>query len=802
MPLIQLKHRFTAIILVLGVCVSVIPSCTVVKRYPKSTPFIYENTVNFEGKVEKSVRGELRDALMGQIVDSAMVRDNSELPWPKFPWFIPVPVIKKPAIFDSVHVIQSTKYMHNLLLSRGYRSNIVSYDSSMKKKGDQFRVKVNYKVLTGNVHRLNNIVFNLSDSNLQRLALESSKNSLLKKGDPMDYGRIDAELSRLVRLWLNSGYFKITRDEIFAEADSSYAGLIDPSIDQFEYLRRLAEIEQNRKKNPTVDIYIRQHTVKDSTRLLSYRVGRVIVFPDAPAEASLTLQDTTQSVINDINIISFNNTFKPSFIARFVELKPGAMYQQENYSKTLNNFNRLGAWSNINIVSKTYDSSQTIDYLLRLSPAKKQYFSVDLEGSSVLNTNQLVLVGSGRVGLAVNFRLKNRNIGKRAIQLENTLRTGIEFNDFTKILSNEVALSNRFTIPWMMTPFSSEFEKRFLNARTIVTFDFSYINRFQYYELRTFNTFFGYEWKPQSQVTWQFKPINIEYTLINPDSLFKQAILDFPLLAYSYNNGLIIGSNGSYNRSFNPPTAKHINSIHLYGEVSGILTGALLNNLTSKEGPLKDLFRFFKLEADYRHIVKFKKSVLVYRALAGYGKTFPTQSRTGDVNLPFFKSYFAGGPNSMRGWQIRKLGIGHNITYDTINGGTFSDKYADIQIETNLEYRFNLFRVFGFWFRGAVFTDIGNIWFRNDLNGTFPGAELKLSTLYQDIAIATGFGVRMDFSYFVLRFDLGYPIKDPRFGPQNINNPGKVFYSPNQNGWFVKDHWNQSSLQFAIGYPF
>lgn len=805
MPLIHLKNRFSAFILALGVCISVIPSCTVVKHYPKKTPFIYENTVIINGKVDKDKKGELKDALLGQIEDSALVRENTELPWPKFPFVIPGPVIKRPNIFDTVHVLQSTINMHHLLRNIGYRSNEVHFDSSLKIAGDQYRVRVNYTVNTGSLSRLNKVVFALSDSNLQRIAVENAHNSLLKKGDPMDYSKVNDEINRLISLYQNSGYYKISRDEIFVEADSSYKELIDPSIDQFEYLRRLAEIAQKYKNNPQVDLYIRQHTLKDTTRVIPYRIGSVTVYSDAPSEFNFLNKDTTQTEINGYRVVSFNNTFKPTFITRFIELKPGDLYKQENYSQTLNNFNRLGVWSNINIISRVNDSSQTVDYLLRLTPTKKQYFSVDLEGSSVLNSNQLALVGSGKVGLAVNFRLKNRNIGKSAIQLENTLRTGIEFNQPTEILSGEVGLSNRLVIPWLMTPFSPNFEKRFKSGRTIVAFDLSYIDRFQYYVLKTFNTSFGYEWKTKPEVTWQFKPINIEYTNIKQDSLFKESIKDYPLLVYSYNNGLIIGFNGSYLRNFNTPNSKHTGSIRIYGEQSGLLTGLFLNDLTQKGKALQDLYRFVRFDVDFRHFVKYKKSLLAFRAFAGYGYAFRTQNSPDDITLPFFKSYFAGGPNSMRGWQIRKLGIGSNIFFDTLGlanstPGAFNDKYADVQLEANMEYRFNLFRIFGFWLRGAVFTDMGNIWYRKNVASTAPDAVFDISKFYKDLAISPGYGVRVDFTYFILRFDLGYPIKDPRYGPDK--DPTTGFYSSHSNGWFVDNHWNKPSLQFAIGYPF
>jgi outer membrane protein assembly factor BamA len=159
----------------------------------------------------------------------------------------------------------------------------------------------------------------------------------------------------------------------------------------------------------------------------------------------------------------------------------------------------------------------------------------------------------------------------------------------------------------------------------------------------------------------------------------------------------------------------------------------------------------------------------------------------------------------MRGWQIRKLGVGSGIFFDTLGfskgtPGAFNDKYADMQLETNAEYRFNLFRLFGFWLRGALFTDMGNIWYRKNLTNTQPDAVFKFDKLYKDLAIASGFGVRVDFTYFILRFDLGYPIKDPRYGPDK--DPITGFYSPQKNGWFIDNHWNKPTLQFAIGYPF
>jgi outer membrane protein assembly factor BamA len=258
-----------------------------------------------------------------------------------------------------------------------------------------------------------------------------------------------------------------------------------------------------------------------------------------------------------------------------------------------------------------------------------------------------------------------------------------------------------------------------------------------------------------------------------------------------------------YNKNLSPSNNRSINLLKIYAEESGLLVGSLFRNQTSKGKIFENLYRFVKADLEIKHIKTHQKSSLHLRAYAGLGIALNTDSRTGQVTLPFFKSFIAGGPNSMRGWSIRKLGIGSNIFYDTVANGRFNDKYADMQLEGNIEYRFNLFPFYGFWMRAAIFTDVGNIWFRDKINSSLPGSGFKLSNLGKDLAVASGFGARIDFSYFLLRFDLGFPFKDPRYGPEKKGNPAaERFYAEKTGGWFVKDVWNKPTFQFAIGYPF
>jgi outer membrane protein assembly factor BamA len=779
-----------------------ISSCTVVRKFPKEHPFHFENNIKFEGKLSKQEKAKLKDGLLSQVEDSVQIRVASRIPWPSFPWIIPVQVMDNPSMYNDYAVKQSASNMNNFMSSMGYRKNSIRVDSLSKIKKGQKRVYTTFSIYPGPLFTIDSISYLFSDEMKRSLGSDSFQNESLKKNTPFSYSAIDVEISRLTERFQNNGYYKITQEDIIAEVDTSSPVLLNAGMDVFSHALQFRKAAL-KSLEPTVSIQFRLRDGRDSTHLHFYRIGKIEIYPDLQPEFGDTIMVSNESDNSGIRIHSILNSFDERFIRENILLKSGGMFNRDDYNRTLNNFNRLGTWQNINMISETDEINKLVHYTLRMQPAKRQFFSIDLEGSSIINTSQMVQVGTGRVGLANNFTLRNRNIGKKAIQLENNLRTGIEFNNFKKILSGEISLTNRLTFPRMVAPVSDKLKSYFQQARTVVSADISYIDRFQFFKLNTFNTYLGYEWKPNPATTWQFRPLNFEYTRFTADSLFLESIRDFPLLLYTYNNGLIIGMNALYNRNLTPNNNRKTSLLKVYAEESGLATGALLGSLTDPGKALTNLYRFVKMDVEFKHIITHQNSSLHFRAFAGGGIALPTGSRKGQVTLPFFKSYIAGGPNSMRGWSIRKLGIGSNIFYDTVANGRFNDKYADMQLEANLEFRFNLFPFYGFWMRGAVFTDIGNIWFRNDLDGTLKNAGFRLKQLGKDIAVASGLGARVDFNYFLLRFDLGFPVKDPRYGPDNRGNQNiERFYAKSSGGWFVDNVWNKPTFQFAIGYPF
>ncbi|MGK2864865.1 MAG: BamA/TamA family outer membrane protein, partial [Chitinophagaceae bacterium] len=223
-------------------------------------------------------------------------------------------------------------------------------------------------------------------------------------------------------------------------------------------------------------------------------------------------------------------------------------------------------------------------------------------------------------------------------------------------------------------------------------------------------------------------------------------------------------------------------------EQSGLLTGIIRNSFLDSQ-----LYRFIKLDAEFAHLIRFKKSSMAFRAFAGAGYEFnSTRNPQKRNNLPFFKEYFSGGPNSMRAWALRRLGPGSTLKEFKDSLGT-PDRYGDIQLEANAEFRFPIGKPLGIKVNGALFTDIGNIWFMKSAPDR-PAEEIfNLSRLWTDIGIGAGGGLRIDFDFFVIRFDYSYRVKDP--------SPA-LSDAAFQNKWFSYSFFKGAQFQLGIGYPF
>ena len=143
----------------------------------------------------------------------------------------------------------------------------------------------------------------------------------------------------------------------------------------------------------------------------------------------------------------------------------------------------------------------------------------------------------------------------------------------------------------------------------------------------------------------------------------------------------------------------------------------------------------------------------------------------------------------MRAWPVRRLGPGSSKLYDTAS--LRFDRFGDMQLEGNAEYRFDVATVAGIKLKSALFVDMGNIWARTvDRNNIEqPQAEFKLGRLYRDLAIGAGTSLRFDFDFFLIRLDWAYQLKNPAYSEVN-------------GGWFYQFKLLEGQFQLGIGYPF
>jgi hypothetical protein len=322
--------------------------------------------------------------------------------------------------------------------------------------------------------------------------------------------------------------------------------------------------------------------------------------------------------------------------------------------------------------------------------------------------------------------------------------------------------------------------------RTVLSLNASTTDRRELYNLNNANVSWGYDFV-SGKKNFTFRFPNIEYSFFQSkpklDTVFKYN----PSLRNVFTDGFIssiilgVSKPGSWNGN--------LNNLRINSELSGMISGIIHSKFLDT-----NLYRFLKIDADFaQRLNTGRSSVLVFHFFGGIGYEFnSTVNPRKRYNLPFFREYFAGGPNSMRAWGLRKLGPGSLIRNFDINGQP--DRYGDLQLETNVEFRFPLIKMASVSINGAFFTDIGNIWYVKKAPGRLPEEIFHFDRLFNDLAVGVGTGFRVDFNFFVIRLDYSLKAKDPSPNTKN---------AAVQNKWFgYKNLRDMDQFQLAISYPF
>ena len=792
--------------------IAVLPGCIIVQKYQKNVPFVFKNNIKLQAEnVSKDEKVLLKSKLNTQLTDSARV--NVKDKFFIFHYYV------HPTVFDTNAVATSASNMRALLINSGFYSPSINYTfDTVTKIQNQERVTINYNVNTGKRTMIDTVAYLFTDPKLEKLAVSSKGQSQLQPNTPVSRSGIVDETNRLVNLFKNNGYYKFTAEEIRATGDTSIAALTSVSEDPFEQLRLLAEAQEQRNK-PTIRLGFQLNNLPDSSNLQKYYINRIYVLPDYLTGDLYTDSALHKKAFKNYTAEYHRKLFKFSLIDRNLSIKKDSVFRQDDYFKTINDLYKLGVWESPNIDIMEQKDTNLLNLVVKLVPLKRYSFEGNIEMSYSANnaTSSITTSATGNLlGLSANLVVTDKNVGKSAVRMTNGIKAGVEFNtshrnsNGTFINSNELSYSNTLLFPKFIFPFGNYNNKKIITTQSFINTNVSLINRIDFFNQQIFNTSYGFNWTNNEKHLWSLKLFNFDYRrLYNRSKSFDSTLNENPFLRYSFNTALVMGGGVSYNLvKANPRNPKLISNLKVNLEESGLIWDLLkLKNKTPQTGNFfnKYLKEFVKADVDYTYTINHPKSAIAFRAFAGVG--IPISKN--DTTLPFFKQYFGGGPNSMRGWPVRGIGIGGQpLAPYKSNQIRFNDRTGDIQLEGNAEYRFDVAPLFSnaVLFKMALFTDIGNIWnFKNTSPDGGPDTtQFQFKNLYKQLGVSSGVGFRFDFSYFLIRFDVAFRFKRPDV----LENSGWQFPAinfPHLFGTSLDDRiWRYENFNATIGidYPF
>lgn len=668
-----------------------------------------------------------------------------------------------PVVYDSLQTTRSVTQLSQYLNNKGYFQNVVTAEKELNKR----KVKQTYRIKTGPAYTINDISYKFHDPALGGYVLSKNENSLIKKGTNFDVDILDSERERIKTSLKNYGYYYFTNAFIKYKVDTTIG---------------------NQKVNLTVELLTEKEKTDNDTEIdvphKKYDINSINMFLGTKSKMEKSTHLDTV-VFNDATIIYEDKLkFRQKVLAHTLNFKPKDTYSLQDQNDTYKQLSELRVFKNISIIYEEVDSNRLVANLY-INPLTIKSFTLEGVGTNT----------GGDLGVEGNIIYQNKNIFRGAELLSIKLKGGLEIqrvigvssDNFNEILGTpfntlEFGPEVSLEIPRFLLPINLEnFSKR-SNPRTTITSSFNFQQRPEYSRNLLQGTF-GYSWSESKYKKHFVTPFNISYVKIDLTDAFKEKIVaeNNPFLLNSYTDHFISAIQYSFifnNQDFN--RHKNYQYLRFNAETSGNMLSSY-NRLTSApKDEVTNSYNFagiryaeyVRTEFDLRlyHLNDF--SSVVERLAVGVGVPYGNL----DV-LPFEKSYFGGGSNGIRAWPARRLGPG-SLSDSLLNA---VNQIGELKIEANLEYRFDITKLF----EGAFFVDAGNIWILKE-DPKRPNAEINLSRFYQDLAIGVGFGLRLDFSFFIFRFDLASPLKDP-----SKNNP--------------KDYQieiKKTTLNLGIGYPF
>ncbi len=672
---------------------------------------------------------------------------------------------EEPVYYDDAPLVRTQLIMQDYLKDHGYFGAEVEVDTI---RPDSFRIEAKFLVTTQGRSKIDSVVLPADSLDLTKFIAQARPDSRIKAGDYYSIAALGAERVRLDQLASRQGYFEFAPSNLYYFVDST-AG------------------------NQQVRVWMRLDEGSDPQALSRFRIGETYVFPEySLSDTSTRLLDTV--VYDGINVLqSAGATVDAAVLARRIGLRKGDLYDRTIYENTVNQFLDLGVFKFVNykLERRNTDSIPTLDQYIYLTQSQTRDINLDLSAASKVNQ---------ALGLGVTLRYGDRNFfgGAEDFRISLGASAGPQASivDGSKaVFSQEYTINTSIALPRLVAPFSRSLERRaYYIPRTTANLRYQVTNRTDF-QLQNSGLQLGYLYRANKLTTHTLYPFSASYTSLLGQSVeFNEKLDELPRLRNTFADNAIIGSEYKFN--YNEQSVATTRPFWFVdGGVKTAGNVATLFATTPEDGGPKEIAgvavsQFFKTYVDGRRTMVFGSNRLATRAYVGAALPYGNSKF-----IPFVEQFFSGGPNSIRAFRVRGLGPGARLPY--VLDSTNVNQSGDIRLELNAEYRFP---IVGF-LEGAAFVDAGNIWLARDNDAVerpagVPSGVFDVSTFYNEIAIGTGIGVRLNFDVIVIRVDASVPIRKPWLPVSEAFDFGAL-------NVLDKDTRTENlQLHIAIGYPF
>ena len=726
-----------------------------------------------------------------------------------------------PSVLDTARVHKSTKQLGAYFRSIGYFNNKVTDSIFILPNEEKQQAKVGYYITTGERYYIDSLKTHITSPEIDSVYQQNKTKTFLKSGAPYQLTDFSNERSRLYELFRNNGFYTFQQSSI-----------------NFQIERDTVTTQKDNKLQVTTDIgdlIERDGDVITAKKYKMHYINKVRLYTDYDNKVDKNSLDSLE-YRNMIIYYKDKLRYRPRVLYHATSLKKGQIYSDLERGNTYRQFNNLRVfrYPNMDFKYVTNDTLQNkLDANIYLSSLDK--FSLRL-------TNEVKRSEIEAIGFGVGTSFAARNVFRGAetleLNLQGTFASQPTLKDTRFFNTSEVSGDIRFIFPSIVFPLNTrKLIPYYMTPQTILQTGMSYQTNIGL-DKRTTSGLLRYVWNPRKQKNKViFDLINVQYVNnINPGNFFNiyqstyerlndiakkyslgsryvddkgnltptegtfnfindvfernlvvqgEDILPIYAISERYrritNNDFIVSSSFTYIINSKSQFFER-NFSQLRFKIEG--AGSLLNALTATykvvntEGSTKNKIfgveyaQYAKAEVDFiKHFPIAKQSSLAFRSFLGIAIPYGNSD-----NIPFSQSYFAGGTTDNRGFKAYRLGPGSS-------GSILDYNEANMKITLNLEYRFPILGAL----KGALFTDVGNIWNVAD-NTRFDEYKFKDLSSLKDVGLSTGFGLRYDFNFFVIRLDMGIPTYDPA---QEMSNR-----------WIKKFRIKETVFNFGINYPF